>query len=344
MNMPKSPLRRATALVAGSLIGMAGAVAFASPALAHHSVVKGWATCDKVAGEWVVNWKVTAIGHTVDQPFEWTVASLTPPTSTISNADLTVTGNDLPSGRTIRGKQRVAGSETSASLTVRAKWDNGVEDENPVTGTVPLQGKCGNTPPPPGDDESPSPRPSVSSASPSPSSASPSPSASSSSPAPSSPAPSTSPSPSTSSTPPAGIPEAVPAEPILSQTCDTITIGVDNTKNTTEFTIDYKTSKGEERTLVVEPGKSGSETFSATNGFTVDVTFTVVYKGKTYTESGTIPFEQGEDCEGGNGGGEGELPLTGAAAGGVAGGAAALLAIGGGLFFLARRRKVKFTA
>ncbi|SDT77575.1 LPXTG cell wall anchor domain-containing protein [Actinoplanes derwentensis] len=343
MNVSKSPLRRATALVAGSLIGMAGAVAFASPALAHHSVVKGLSSCDQVTGEWVVDWSVTAIGVRVDQPFQWTQVSLTPAGTTIDNADIAVTGKNLSSGRTITGKQRVPGSESSASLTVRAKWDNGVEDRNPITGTVPLDGECGKTPPPPTDEESPSPSPSASSpsASPSASASSPSASPSVSSPAPSSPAPS-SPVPSTSTTPPAGIPEEVPAEPIFSQTCDTITIGVDNTNNDSKFTIEYETSKGEERTLVVEPGKEGSETFSATDGFTVDVTFTVEYEGETYTESATIPFEKGEDCTGGGGGGD--LPLTGAAAGGVAGGAAALLAIGGGLFFMARRRKVKFTA
>ncbi|HWS32213.1 MAG TPA: LPXTG cell wall anchor domain-containing protein [Actinoplanes sp.] len=327
---------------------MAGAVAFASPALAHHSVVTGTSSCDQVTGEWIVDWSVTAIGHKVDQNFEWTYVALTPAGTTIDNPNLTVNGKkDLKSGRPITGKQRVPGTEKSATLTVQARWDNDVQEKPVTSRPVPLEGECVKTPPP-GGEESPSPSPSVSTPpvdqpSPSPSVSSPAPSSPApSSPAPSSPAPS-SPAPSTS-TPPAGIPEDVPAEPIFSQTCDTITIGVDNTNNKTPFTIDYKTSKGEERNLVVEPGKTGSETFSANDGFTVDVTFTVEYEGKTYTESATIPFEQGEDCTGGGGGGDGELPLTGAAAGGIAGGAAALLAIGGGLFFMARRRKVKFTA
>ncbi|WP_430783975.1 LPXTG cell wall anchor domain-containing protein [Actinoplanes sp. G11-F43] len=46
----------------------------------------------------------------------------------------------------------------------------------------------------------------------------------------------------------------------------------------------------------------------------------------------------------GEGGGDGELPLTGSAAASVAGGAFLLLVAGGVFFFLARRRKINFTA
>ncbi len=340
MNVSKSPLRRATALVAGSLIGMAGAVAFASPALAHHSEISGSAKC--LDGEWVVDWRVNAVGSgEAGQKFTFTQVALTPAGTTIDNPNI-ATGIELPAGVPLTGKQRIPATTTErwATLTVASEWTSKwgkVTEKYPVTEQVRLRGKC--TPP-----TNPSPSPSASSASPSPSVSSPAPSSPApSSPAPSSPAPS-SPAPSGSATPPVGIPEDVPAEPIIDETCDTITIGVDNSNNDVPFTIDYKTSKGEERTLVVEPGKKGSETFSATEGFTVDVTFTVEYEGETYTESGTVEFQKDENCTGGGGGGEGELPLTGAAAGGVAGGAAALLAIGGGLFFLARRRKVKFTA
>lgn len=46
----------------------------------------------------------------------------------------------------------------------------------------------------------------------------------------------------------------------------------------------------------------------------------------------------------GEGGGDGELPLTGSATAGIAGGAFLLLVAGGVFFFLARRRKINFTA
>jgi len=58
----------------------------------------------------------------------------------------------------------------------------------------------------------------------------------------------------------------------------------------------------------------------------------------TRTRPSTIKYKAPSDCDGGG------LPVTGAAAGGIAAGAVALLAVGGFLFFMARRRKVKFTA
>jgi hypothetical protein len=135
-------------------------------------------------------------------------------------------------------------------------------------------------------------------------------------------------------------PSTPPAEPtpILEVTCDTMTIGLDNTTEE-DITLLLTTSKGEERTLEIPAGEKGTEKFSADEGFSI----TVGLEGTEETE--TVDFVQPEDCEGtGGGSGEPELPVTGAAAGGIAGGAALLLAVGGVLFFMARRRKVKFTA
>jgi LPXTG-motif cell wall-anchored protein len=120
-----------------------------------------------------------------------------------------------------------------------------------------------------------------------------------------------------------------------------MTIGLDNPADGVKFTLDFATSKGEERTLVVNPGEKKSETFSAAPGFSVKLTYTATVEGETFSDTTTLKYEQPEDCDGGNGGG---LPVTGAAAGGLAGGAGALLAVGAGLFFMARRRKVNFTA
>ena len=58
MNLLKSPLRRTTAALAGALIGLTGAVAFASPAMATHPTVTGVATCVGEDG-WKVTWTVT---------------------------------------------------------------------------------------------------------------------------------------------------------------------------------------------------------------------------------------------------------------------------------------------
>lgn len=313
MNVSKSPLRRASALVAGSLIGLAGVAVFATPALAHHSTVSGSASCDQESGKWVVEWTVNAIGDgSQGQTFQFTQVDLTPAGTTLDNPVIAVNAAAQPAGVPITAKQLVPGDAASSSLTIASRWSNNFEDKKPASSTVEFGEKCVKTP----DEE------------------------------PSTPAEEPSPSPSTPSeepsTPPVEIPEEVPAEPILDMTCDTIEIGVDNTKNDTPFTVEYKTSKGEERTLVVKPGESKAEKFSATEGFFVEVTFTVEFEGKTYSSSGTIPWTAPEEgCDDGEGGG---LPVTGAAAGGVAAGAAGLLVIGGALFFVARRRKVKFTA
>ena len=58
MNLLKSPVRRATAVLAGAVLGMAGAVAFAAPAMATHPTVTGTADCVAKDG-WKVTWTVT---------------------------------------------------------------------------------------------------------------------------------------------------------------------------------------------------------------------------------------------------------------------------------------------
>ena len=121
-----------------------------------------------------------------------------------------------------------------------------------------------------------------------------------------------------------------------------------------------KTSGGEERTLVAKPGETKSERFSATVGFTVDVTSDsgpqppgVPSRIRSPTSSRELLYRRrrwaagdgsaagGAAAGSGDGGG---LPVTGAAAGAVAGVAGALLTIGVVLFSVARRRRVKFSA
>jgi LPXTG-motif cell wall-anchored protein len=146
-----------------------------------------------------------------------------------------------------------------------------------------------------------------------------------------------------SSPPPTTTPPTQPGQPtpILSQDCTTITVGLSNPANGKEFTLEFKTSKGEQRSDVVKPGKSASEMFSAVPGFTV----TRSIKG-VEGSSVTIEYKKPGNCDtaGGGGGSGGPLPVTGSAASSIAGGAAVLLIAGGVLFFVARRRRVKFTA
>jgi LPXTG-motif cell wall-anchored protein len=250
------------------------------------------------------DWLVTwdVVAYGNAATYEWTDVKLTPEGTKISNDDFLVNGKDLTNAQKVTGVQRVAGKESSSTLTVAAKWKTG---DATATGTATFSGKCEKTTaeePPPVDEEPPP----------------------------------------AEEEPP--VPADLPGEPtpIFEADCDTMTIGLDNPKNGVEITLDFKTSKGEERKLVIKPGEKKSETFSATTGFSIKLTFSATIGGEPFKESTTIEYEQPEDCD--NSGGGGGLPLTGAAAGSIAGGAGAMLAIGAVLFLMARRRKVKFTA
>ncbi|RSM48525.1 cell wall anchor protein [Actinoplanes sp. ATCC 53533] len=306
----KSPLRRTAVLTAGALIGLSGAFALAGPASAHHNEVSGVAKCDTVTGDWLVTWTVNAkSGYEHNPPtYKWTKVALTPEDTKIDNAKLAVTGEELADNQPLTGVQRVSAKHEGASLTVGAEWSNRNVAEK--TGKVTFEGKCektpGEEPPPPVDEEPPA-------------------------------------TPEEPTTPPE-VPADLPGEPepIFEADCDTMTIGLDNPVDGVKFTLKFKTSKGEERTLVIKPGEKKSETFSATPGFSIKLTFTATVQGQSFSETTTIEYEQPNDCD--SDGGGGGLPLTGAAAGSIAGGAGGLLAVGAGLFFMARRRKVKFTA
>ncbi|MGX6604123.1 hypothetical protein ACWKSP_18610 [Micromonosporaceae bacterium Da 78-11] len=355
MNLLKTPLRRATALVAGSFLGLAGAVAIAAPASAHYPSVSGSAPC--VTGD---NWKIDwSVGN--DYGLDATVDTIT--VKDQDGKELALTGDIAADGKVVPPKSDndpalqvhgatavTSASVKKATLTVILKWTDGYKNDGKPTGdrndhnAVPLTTTV-EKPTKACDKPSPSPSVSVStstSASPSASaSVSTSPSASVSTSASATPTP-------TTTTPELPVPTPSttdePAEftPIVEMDCTTITIGMDNPADGIEWVMGFDTPKGEKREITVKPGEKKVEKFSATAGFTVKVTLSVTVDGKTYSDFATVPYTQPTDCDtSGEGGG---LPVTGAAAGGIAGGAVALLALGGVLFFLARRRKVKFTA
>ena len=316
MNL-KSPLRRTAVLAAGALIGLSGAFALTGPASAHHNDVSGEAVCDTKTGDWTVNWTVNAISGGHSGKYKFTKVELTPAGTSIDNEKIAATEGEvypLVDNQPLTGKQIVPGKETGASLKVAAEWDNRHTAEK--TGYVRFNDKCEKTPSE--EPSTPTEEPSTPTEEPSTPTEEP-------------------------STPPE-VPSDLPGEPkpIYEIDCDTMTIGLDNPADGVKFTLKFKTSKGEERTLVINPGEAKSEKFSAEPGFSIKLTFTATVEDESFSETTTITYEQPEDCDtSGNGGG---LPVTGAAAGGLAGGAGALLAVGVGLFFMARRRKVKFTA
>jgi LPXTG-motif cell wall-anchored protein len=279
VNLLKSPLRRTTAVLAGAVIGLAGVVATAAPASAHHPELTGTAACVEEGG-WKVDWTLTAVA-----PHE-KVGTIVKVESTEGGSPLSkiVVDATVGANQTVTETQSFPVEVTKAKLVVAMKWD-GV-DRKRIEHKVEAPEGCK----PPTEPEEP--------------------------------------------------PAEEPAQPtpILEVTCDTMTIGLDNTTDE-DITLLLTTSKGEERTLEIPAGEKGTEKFSADKGFSV----TVGLEGTDETEK--VDYVQPEGCEGtGGGSGEPELPETGAAVGGIAGGAGLLLVVGAGLFFLARRRKVKFTA
>jgi hypothetical protein len=355
VNLLKTPLRRTTALVAGSFLGLAGAVALAAPASAHYPSASGSSPCVSNEGEWTVDW---SIGNDYGQ--DATVSSITAKDSAGKaldiNGEIVAPGKIVPPYSDKNGAAQIHGSSVvkgadAASIRVVLLWTDGYTNDGQNRHAEPLKVTV-NKPTEKCVTESPTPTPSQTTSSPTPT---PSETTSSPTPTPSettSPTPSdtptTSPTPTpTESTPTLPVPTPStsdePAEftPIVEMDCTTITIGMDNPTDGIAWGMHFKTTKGEERDITIKPGEKKTEKFSATPGFKVTVTLTVTVDGQTYSDFTTIAYEKPDNCDNGEGGG---LPVTGAAAGGIAGGAAVLLAVGAGLFFMARRRKVNFTA
>jgi len=387
VNLLKSKLRRTTAVVAGAILGLGGVAFLASPASAHHSVVQGTPTCDTATGDWVVQWEVNAIGGKYNgkdsTAFRLNFAEATPTALAAPDAthNLVVTTDDkfpFPTGTVLKAEQRVASTETTATLKVKTAWDNGFTKTDPDSGTVTFEGTCAKTPP-----------------------ASPKPEAHLGFSCENAIVTLTNGPDATKDadftvkgsngfvknvTVAAGAKPAtveIPAKDAESikvyeknsgdkalltgkyeqpkdceetpvdnadrgyeVTCDKLIFSIDNTKGTETVTVKFTPNKGEAKTLEVKGGKTGSVEFTGEKGLTV----TPSEKGQDYDAIKWDSEKKPADCTKspeapapGNGGGE-SLPLTGAATGGIAAGAAVLLAVGGVLFFMARRRKVKFTA
>ena len=122
---------------------------------------------------------------------------------------------------------------------------------------------------------------------------------------------------------------------VVKNTCDTVTITVQNPKDVTPATAEI-TYEDTVKKLTVAPGESDQVTFKPG---------TAKYATVAFPDLGVQSVKatlKALDCGGSAGGGG--LPVTGAAAGSIAAGAAVLLIAGGVLFFIARRRRVTFTA
>lgn len=324
MNLFTSKRRRSATVLGGAVLGLGLVASMAAPALACDTKVQADSKCGDDGG-WVASFKVandfnpdaTVTSVKVDgQEYQGGVGEITQ--GAVAKADY---------GNWLTGKLDESASKESVTLTVELTWEregkNGktttVTDSSDATANKPETDCTPETPP-----TTPTTEPTTT-------------------------APTTTP----TSTPPTDtptVPIPTPSESnqptfpdeIFAVDCDSMTIGLDNTKGELEFKLHFTPSTGAAKDLDIKAGEKKSVTFDASEGFTVKLSIVAIYKGvSSPAETATIPYEAPDNC--GSGGGA-SLPVTGAAAGGIAGGAAALLALGAVLFVLARRRKVKFTA
>jgi LPXTG-motif cell wall-anchored protein len=354
----RSVRRRVLAVAASAAVGIVGAIVLASPASAHHSEVKGVPVCDTTTGEWVVTWTVTSVAPPGVDFYRLVDVQLTPEGSSVSNIAVTE-GRGFPhsTGAPLVGEQRLPGDAESASLGVKAKWNNRFEETDLKWGEVRFGGPCEVETPPPGpgvndvptcedltvtianpsDGEEVTVNLTASSGEDENITIAPGETESRTFPA------------AEDLTyevtldgellkkggwqEPADCEEPEVEMPSTASRpdCDTLTVEVTNPleDQAIEATL---TSGDETATLTIAPGETGEATFDAEEGTVVTVTIG--------DESEEIAWTEPDDCDGAGGG----LPVTGASTGIVAGAALALLAVGGGLFLVARRRRITFTA
>jgi hypothetical protein len=372
---PKLSLRRSLAVLGATFLGLTAALAVAAPASAHHSEVKVKADCETATGEWVVTWTVNSYAPQGVSNYKLTsvdAEKLVGETkSAVSIPGIEVTqGDSYPHavGTPLVGVQRLPGESTGASLTVKAQWDNGYNEDGPKGASIKFSGTCDKvvTPPP----ATANPKVSVVADCRGDVDVTLENGAEATKPAkftvtgtdgftqkatvdagkektvtvPAKNAAKITVTEEGQKEPlfddkPAEAKDCVkPGEPAGSyqSTCDELIFEIDNPKDGEPVTATFTPNKGKAQTVTVAPGKTETVKFPASEGLTVTPS------GEGMENQEPIAWEKPADCK--SSGGGGSLPLTGPAAGGIAGGAAVLLAIGGGLFVMARRRRIRFTA
>ncbi|MET7750922.1 LPXTG cell wall anchor domain-containing protein [Micromonospora sp. NPDC005367] len=382
--MNRLSFRRAVAVAAGALLGLGGVATFAAPASAHHSELKVTAECDSATGEWVTTWTVGTVAPEGVRNYKLIKADAVSNRGeevgqfTIDGIQAgTVQGKEYPYavGEPVVGQARLANDVTEASLTVRAKWDNGFKETKAKSTSIKFSESCDKvvTPPPAtaspkatvtadctgdvavklenGEEATKAASFTVTGADGFSKKATVEPGEDKTVEVPAKNAGKITVTEEGQQEPlfddkPAAAEDCVkPGEPSggYLSTCDELIFEISNPDDGKTVTITFTPNKGEAKTLTVEPGKTGTVAFKAEEGLTVTPT------GEGLDETEPIAWEKPEECATpapGQGGGEDEptLPLTGAATSAIIAGAAVLLAAGVVLFLVARRRKVRFTA
>lgn len=157
--MNRLSLRRILSVAAAGVLGLVGAIVFASPASAHHTVLDYVAKCED--GQWKITWTVTESHptHGKDVPTKMMFHDVTEyvngSTTSLTGADLAFTNSNptanvypynLPGPYT--KVQTFPADTTSVALSLLGKWNNGYGETQLQSKTVNLaSNSCGqNTP------------------------------------------------------------------------------------------------------------------------------------------------------------------------------------------------------
>ncbi|WP_335985729.1 LPXTG cell wall anchor domain-containing protein [Glycomyces sp. MUSA5-2] len=129
-------LKRVLGLAGSAVLGLAGAVTFASAAQAHHPEITGNAVC--IDGSWNVTWDVALVG-----PVDGKITDINPTEPAIDG-----TLQEGATGKNFTGTQIYPGTATEASINVSAVWYEGERNEisDSRDGHVVFQGTCAETP------------------------------------------------------------------------------------------------------------------------------------------------------------------------------------------------------
>ena len=143
MSRFRSSVRRIAAIAGAAFVGIVVSLVIASPASAHHSAVEGLARCDTATGEWVVTWTVKSYAPSGVNHYKFVQVEVLPAGSSVPNIAVT-DGDNYPhdAHASLTGELRLPGSSTEATLTVRAKWENGFEEGDAKSRTVTFGGSC----------------------------------------------------------------------------------------------------------------------------------------------------------------------------------------------------------
>lgn len=136
-------------MLVGTLLGLAGAMAYAGPASAHTADVSGTCAWDPEAAQWVVTWTITSDETiTSDGPDSYRLADVTAAPEAITGIEPTrATGFPHDAAQPLTGVQRLAEDATSASLGLRIEWDDGHQADLSTALDIPAD--CEAPPPPP---------------------------------------------------------------------------------------------------------------------------------------------------------------------------------------------------